>query len=66
MPIQDVNFSERELAMLEQVRCQQGLDSIENTVEWLAKTRIRRGVQAITGQQRALYIIAPSPIRKPT
>jgi len=42
-------------AHLEALRMSQGLDTIEQTIEWLVKTTIRESVKRITGRGRALY-----------
>lgn len=47
-------FSDEELAMLERVRVQQGLETVEQAAEWLAKRRLRRSGKRITGRARAL------------
>lgn len=51
-----LNLTDAELEQLEQVRAQQGLESIEQAAEWLAKRGIRRGAQRITGRGRALHL----------
>ncbi len=55
MPDQHITFSAEELRMLEQVRLQQGLQTVEQAAEWLAKARLRRQAKRITGRGRALY-----------
>lgn len=44
-------------AKLEAVRVQQGLDTIDQAAEWLARRRLRKGVGSLTGRGRALYEI---------
>lgn len=44
-------------AKLEAVRVQQGLDTIDQAAEWLARRRLRKGVNGLTGRGRALYDI---------
>lgn len=56
MPDQHVAFTEEELAQLDRVRRQQGLDTIQQAAEWLAKTRLRRQARSITGRGRSLYL----------
>lgn len=51
-----ISFSDVERETLERVRMQQGLDTIEQAAEWLAKRGIRRGAQRITGRGRALHL----------
>lgn len=52
-----LGFSPTELQRLELVRGQQGLDSLEQTAEWLAKTAVRKAARRTTGRGRALYPI---------
>lgn len=47
--------------LLEQVRQQQGLATVEQAAEWLAKTRLRRTARATTGRGRALYAVPRQP-----
>jgi hypothetical protein len=42
-------------AHLEALRVSQGLETIEQTIEWLVKTALRESVKRITGRGRALY-----------
>lgn len=55
MPEQTLTTSPAELDLLEQVRQQQGLPTVEDAAEWLAKTRLRRMARLTTGRGRALY-----------
>lgn len=57
MPDQQITITDDERALLERVRQKQGLDSIEQAAEWLAKTRLRRQSKQISGRGRALYLI---------
>ena len=57
MPEQHINFTEADFAILERVRVQQGLETIEQTVEWLAKNRLRQNSKLLTGRGRALYLV---------
>ncbi len=54
---QVITFSDDELKILEQVRQQEGLNSIEQTAEWLAKRRLRWQIKQITGRGRAMYLV---------
>jgi hypothetical protein len=56
MPDQHVAFTEEELAQLDRVRRQQGLDTVQQAAEWLAKTRLRRQARNMTGRGRSLYL----------
>jgi hypothetical protein len=56
-----LGFSPTELQHLEQVRVQQGLDSLQQTAEWLAKTAVRKAARRTTGRGRALYPVEGNP-----
>lgn len=56
MPDHEITFSDDERAILERVRQQQGLETIEQAAEWLAKSRLRRQAKQISGRGRALYL----------
>jgi hypothetical protein len=53
----DIDLSDAERNVLERVRARQGLATIEQAAEWLAKRRIRRAVRDVTGCGRALYVV---------
>lgn len=56
-----LQISDAEHEQLELVRQQQGLESVEQAAEWLAKTAIRRAARKTSGRGRALY-----PVTKPS
>ncbi|AYM78607.1 hypothetical protein GQ37_025220 [Janthinobacterium sp. BJB1] len=39
----------------ERVRIQQGLDTIDQAIEWLIKDNVRIGIRKMSGRGRALY-----------
>jgi len=41
--------------LLEQVRDENGLASVDQAAEWLLRRRLRKGTQGLTGRGRALY-----------
>ena len=47
--------------LLERVRQQQGLSTIDQAAEWLLKRSVRQGVKNIAGRGRALYAIERKP-----
>ncbi|MFA5548635.1 MAG: hypothetical protein WDA10_08870 [Porticoccaceae bacterium] len=51
----DISLTAADLEYLEQVRISQGLESIEQAAEWLAKTAVRKAARRTTGRGRALY-----------
>jgi hypothetical protein len=55
MPDHEITLSEAESDLLELVRRQQGLASIQQAAEWLAKSRLRKQTRQISGRGRALY-----------
>lgn len=59
MPEQDLNLSDAELDLIERVRKAQALPSVEQTVEWLVKTRLRRAASRTAGP-RKLQLVAGS------
>ena len=46
---------------LEAVRQQQGLETLDQAAEWLARRRLRQGTVNLTGRGRALYDTKGSP-----
>ncbi|WP_417329547.1 hypothetical protein [Halomonas cupida] len=42
-------------AVLEKVRAQQHLNTLDEAAEWLIRRRLRKGTQGLTGRGRALY-----------
>ncbi|HWX02489.1 hypothetical protein [Collimonas sp.] len=55
MPDHEITLNEAESDLLERVRQQQGLASIQQAAEWLAKSRLRKQTRQISGRGRALY-----------
>lgn len=55
MPDHNITFSPAQLELLERVRQQQGLESITQAAEWLAKTALRKAARRTSGRGRALY-----------
>jgi len=47
-----IDLTDAEHEVLDRVRRVQGLASVEDTVVWLAKTRMRKGTEHITGRRR--------------
>jgi hypothetical protein len=47
--------------LLERVRRQENLESIEQAAEWLLKRSIRRGAKRMTGRGRALHLAGRQP-----
>lgn len=54
---QHVHLNDEEVALLERVRQQQGLDDIDQAAEWLVKSRMRRQTKLLTGRGPAMYLV---------
>ncbi|KAF1072677.1 MAG: hypothetical protein GAK45_00112 [Pseudomonas citronellolis] len=57
MPDQPITFAPEQLDVLERVREQQGLDNVQQVVEWLAKQALRKQADRAPGGRRALVIV---------
>ncbi|WP_338862489.1 hypothetical protein IHE31_03810 [Mycetohabitans rhizoxinica] len=53
----DIFIPDADRDVLECVRQHHGLPSIDATVEWLVKRRLRRTARHINGRGRALYLV---------
>jgi hypothetical protein len=53
----EVFISDSERDVLERIRVRYALATVEQAAEWLAKRRLRRSTQQITGRGRALYAV---------
>lgn len=58
MPEHQITLSPGQLELLERVRQQQGLDTIGQAAEWLAKTALRKSARRTSGRGRALYPVS--------
>ena len=57
MPEYQIDVNDDEKKILEQVQIQQGLDSIVEATEWLAKQRLLRQASNLSGRGRALRLV---------
>jgi hypothetical protein len=57
MPEISFELNDHQTRMLEIVRQQQGLETLDQAAEWLIKQRLRKASLKITGRNRALYPI---------
>lgn len=57
MPEHQLTLTDAEREVFERVRVQQGLDSLDQVVEWLAKSRLRQLVRQGTGAPRSLVLV---------
>ncbi|MDY7547250.1 hypothetical protein QN360_13085 [Glaciimonas sp. CA11.2] len=62
MPDQEIIVTDAEHDLLDRVRQQQGLHSVEQAAEWLVKSRIRKQSKQISGRGRALYAVDRKPL----
>lgn len=53
----EIATSDDEDATLEAIRQREGFETLEQTIEWLAKASIRDSARRITGRGRALYAV---------
>lgn len=59
MPDLNIELSEDDAELLENIRKQQGLATVDQAAEWLIKQRLRTASLKLTGRNRALY-----PVKK--
>ncbi|ACR27577.1 MULTISPECIES: hypothetical protein [Burkholderia] len=57
MPELEITFTEQDAELLERVRQQEGLATLQQAAEWLVKRRLRLGTRRLTGRDRALYVV---------
>lgn len=55
MPQHHIALDDELEAQLETIRQQQGLETLDQAAEWLARRRLRKGIGMLTGRGRALY-----------
>lgn len=59
MPEIEIGFTAQDLEMLEGVRRQQDLATLQQAAEWLVKASIRRTAEHMTGKRRSLHLVTP-------
>ncbi|UBM11713.1 hypothetical protein [Cupriavidus metallidurans] len=59
MPDIEIQLTEQFAAMLELVRQEQGLATLQQAAEWLSKSGIRRTAERMTGKRRAFKLVVP-------
>jgi hypothetical protein len=59
MPDIEIQLTEQAMAVLERVRLEQGLTTLQQAAEWLAKSGIRRTAERMTGKRRAFKLVVP-------
>ena len=57
MPEINIELSERQDALLEEIRQQEGLGTKDQAAEWLVKQRLKRSSLKLTGRNRALHAV---------
>lgn len=58
VPELNIELSDDDSQLLESIRKQQGLATIDQAAEWLIKQRLRSASLKLTGRNRALYPVA--------
>lgn len=53
------DYPDAQLAQLEEIRLQYGLDSLEQALALILKSRIRKQVKTALNKSRALYLVGP-------
>lgn len=66
MPFDELPVDDELAELLEQVREQLGMDSLDQAAELLARRRLRRGTRALTGRGRALHLVGGQPCDRKT
>lgn len=61
MPYETLDLDEETAELLERVREQMGLDSLDQAAEVLVRRRLRNGTRAYTGRGRALHLVGGKP-----
>lgn len=57
MPELSVELTPQQEELLERVRKQEGLETIDQAAEWLVKQRLKRSSLRLTGRNRALHAV---------
>jgi len=52
-----IDLTDAEHAVFERVRREQGLETVADAFVWLAKVRLRKGVEHITGRRRGPRLV---------
>lgn len=66
MPSLNADFTDDELEMLEGMRVQWGLSSLEETAQFLAKRFIRQSMKVMTGRGRAMNLVSLEDLERTT
>lgn len=54
----EIDLTDAEHDVLDRVRREFGLTSVAEAVEWLVRTRLRKGIEHITGRRRGPRLVA--------
>lgn len=57
MPEIDLELTDQQAELLDTVRKQQGLETMDQAAEWLVKQRMRGASLKLTGRNRALHAV---------
>ena len=57
MPEIDLELTDQQAELLDTIRQQQGLETMDQAAEWLIKQRMRGASLKLTGRNRALHAV---------
>jgi hypothetical protein len=60
MPELNVELTEEQELLLESIRHQEGLATIDQAAEWLLKQRLKQSSLKLTGRNRAIHAVGSS------
>lgn len=60
----EIELTDAEHDVFERVRREQGLADVAEAMEWLVRSRLRKGIEHITGRRRGPRLVASGGKRK--
>ncbi|MDP2127223.1 MAG: hypothetical protein Q8K97_07575 [Pseudohongiella sp.] len=57
MPDIEMELSDDDRQLLETIREQEGLETLDQAAQWLVKQRLRNASLRLTGRNRAIYVV---------
>ncbi|WP_432731286.1 hypothetical protein [Variovorax sp. W6] len=58
MTSKEIELTDAEHDVFDRVRREQGLADVADAIEWLVRTRLRKGIEHITGRRRGPRLVA--------
>jgi hypothetical protein len=58
MTSQQIDLTDAEHAVFDRVRRAHGLADVAEAIEWLVRTRLRKGIEHITGRRRGPRLVS--------